>query len=187
MEQSDSQDSAPANGEAEVTQNEQTGDTQEAVNWEAKAKELEAETAKWKRIAERNAKKAERTDKDTDSKEVKTSKQSDGIDWGMKAYLRTEGIEATEFDFVEEQIELSGLSVEKLLTNPYFKSQLQERRDQKSAEAAAPGKSRVTGDVSKSKVDYWLDRNDLPPNTHENKKLRGDIIEARIKRSKSAY
>jgi hypothetical protein len=189
MDTSDSQAAAPENGEAQTQDTSVTEQNSEAqVNWENRAKELEAEVAKFKRIAERNAKKAERTDDKTDSKESKHSAQSDGLlDWGTKAYLRTEGIEATEFDFVEEQMEMSGLSLEKLITNPYFKSQLQERRDQKSAEAASPGKSRGSTESGKTKVDYWIERSDLPPNTPENKKLRADIVEARYQRSKGVY
>ena len=111
----------------------------------------------------------------------KKEKQSGELDYGMKAYLRSEGIEPNEFDFITEQMEESGIrDIEKLVANSYFKSQLKERREQKSVENATPSKSRATGDSSKTKVDYWVGKGELPPDTAENVQLRRDVLNKRI-------
>ena len=180
-ETNDTQETAPVNGQPEAPTTEAKVEAQAEVNWEAKAKELEADAAKWKRIAERNAKKADRKE------DVKESDPTRGLDWGQKAYLRSEGVESTDFTFVEEQLQESGLSLDKLLANPYFKSELKARKDQKAAEAALPGNTRAGGDASKSSVEYWVNRGQLPPDTPENRKLRSEIVEERTRRSKSAY
>lgn len=181
-ETNESQETAPVNGQPEAPTTEAKAEAQAEVNWEARAKELEAETAKWKRIAERTAKKAEKKED-----KGETSTPTGELDWGQKAYLRSEGIESTDFGFVQEQLDESGLSLDRLLANPYFKSQLKERKDQKAAEAALPGNTRSGGDSSRSSVDYWLNRGELPPDTVENKKLRADVVEARYQKSKGAY
>ena len=172
-ETNDQQVSAPENTQEADVQTVNAEETQ-TINWEERAKSAEAEAAKFKRIAERNAKKAEGTDK----------KQTDfkgELDYGMKAYLRAEGIEPTEFDFVQEQIEESGITeLEKLVKNPYFQSTLKDRREKKAVEAAIPGKTRMSPENSKSKVDYWVEKGELPPNTPENLQLRRDVLNKRI-------
>lgn len=92
------------------------------------------------------------------------TKETGDLDWGQKAYLRTEGIESTEFDFVQEQLDESNLPLEKLISNNYFKSQLQEFRDQKSAEKATPGKTRGATKSAKTEPAFWLDKDfkDVP-------------------------
>lgn len=171
-ETNDTQASAPENTQAEQTQTVNAEETQ-TINWEEKAKGLEAEAAKWKRIAERNAKKADSTSKQSDTKGE--------LDYGMKAYLRSEGIDPTEFDFVQEQIEESGITeLESLIKNPYFQSTLKDRREKKAIDAAIPGKTRISGDNAKSKVDYWVEKGELPPNTPENTQLRRDVLNKRL-------
>lgn len=182
MSEIDSQETAPVNGQPEAPTTEAKAEAQVEVNWENKAKELEAEAAKWKRIAERTAKKVEKKED-----KGETSTPTGELDWGQKAYLRSEGIESTDFSFIQEQLEESGLSLDRLLANPYFKATLKERKDQKAAEAALPGNTRSGGDSSKSSAEYWLNRGELPPDTPENRRLRAEVVEARVQKDKSAY
>lgn len=107
---------------------------------------------------------------------TKPSKKSDGFDYGVKAYLKTEGIDASEFDFVEKEFKNSGLkNVESLLANPYFKSQLDERRAlDKTKNATLKGKS--PNGIATDSVEYWLtqDFKDVPAN------LKSKVIEAKL-------
>ncbi len=118
--------------------------------------------------------------------ESESGKQQEGLDWGMKAFLRTEGVEATEFDYVTEQMEESGIKdIEKLVKNPYFQSGLKERRDKKAIESAMPKGQRGSGESSKTKAEYWTDKGELPPNTPENRSLRREVIKMMTERERS--
>ena len=113
------------------------------------------------------------------------TKPQDDLDYGMKAYLRSEGIEPTEFDFVKEHMQESGMDLDRLVKNNYFQSQLKELRDKRATEAAIPSKTRGTGESSKSKVDYWVNRGEMPENTPENFELRAAIVNRRIEIEKN--
>lgn len=122
-----------------------------------------------------------------DEKPKTKAKQSDDIslDYGKKAYLRAEGIDASEFDFVAEQMEESGITdLDRLVKNPYFQSILKDRRDKAAIEKATPSATRGATESPKSKAEYWVDKGEMPPNTPENQKLRREIVELRYERSK---
>lgn len=88
---------------------------------------------------------------------TKNTKSND-FGYDVKAYLKSSGIDAKEFDFVKEQMKESGIKdVDSLLSNPYFQSQLETHRElQQTAEAAPKGKR--TGGVATDNVDYWLSK-----------------------------
>ena len=147
----------------------------QTVDWEAKTKELEAENSKLNRQLKR-AKKADEA--------PERAKQSEGLDYGMKAYLKAEGINSNEFDFVQEQLSESNLQLDGLLSNKYFQSELKDRRDKAAIETAMPGNTRGASENPKSKVDYWLSRGEMPENTPENTELRREIVNKRYDREK---
>lgn len=163
----------------------------ETTDWKAKAAEL-------KGIAKRRAtqlKKAKEAltafgeKKPEVPKPTPQDKPSDGeLDLGKKAYLRASGIEPTEFSFVNEELKTSGESdVEKLMSNPYFQARLKEKREAIAIARATPdGSKRGGGEVATSKVDYWLAKNEMPPNTPENVQLRRDYVNAKELRSKTS-
>lgn len=110
-------------------------------------KDWKAEALKYKAILDRNKNKPEHKE---------PSKKSDGLDYAQKAYLKASGIESNEFDFVNEEMKKSGLKdLDALLDNPYFKSQLETRRDlQTTQNATMKGKS--PNGVATNSVEYWL-------------------------------
>ncbi len=141
------------------------------------------------------AKAAEGFEKQEDGSWVKTEKakpepkskkapQSDELDYGMKAFLLQNGIQANEFELVQEEMGRSNMGLEQLVNNPYFKTLLQEKRDAKSVEQAMPGNTRQAGVPASQTVDYWVAQGKLPPDTHENQQLRIDVLNARIAKEK---
>lgn len=147
------------------------------------------------------AKKAEGFEKDGEGNWIKTvvkeapkpkakeATQSDGLDYGQKAFLKSSGIKKEEFEFVEKQIEESGIKdIEKLLDNGYFQSQLQAERDSAESRAATPksGEGAGGGESPKSKADYWLDKGELPPNTPENQELRREVVRKKSEIAKTS-
>lgn len=160
LEQQDTQD------QDENTQDNSQDDSQNQSDSSHDDKDWKAEALKLKAILDRN--------KNKPNKEP--SKKSDGFDYGVKAYLKTEGIESKEFDWVESEFKNSGLkNVESLLANPYFKSQLEERRAlDKTKNATMKGKS--PNGIATDSVEYWLtqDFKDVPTN------LKSKVIEAKL-------
>ena len=130
--------------------------------------------------ASREEKKAMRDAKKSD-KSKQTNKQSDGLDYGQKAYLNTKGIEESEHGFIQDQLSESGLELNELLNNGYFKAKLQEQIDTRVVKEATPSGTRGAKEPANSKTAYWLDKGELPPNTPENRKLRAEVVNARIK------
>lgn len=173
----DTQGTSP---ETEVeTQETEAEETQPQTDWEAKLKELEAENAK----LNRQLKRAKREEPE---KKQQAHSQTEGLDYGMKAFLKSEGIDTTEFDFVQEQLSESGLPLDKLLTNGYFQSELKARRDKAAIETAMPGNTRTASENPKSKVDYWISRNEMPENTPENTEIRREIVNRKYELEKRA-
>jgi hypothetical protein len=161
LEQLDNQDQGENNqddGQGEP-QNQSQPSHEDEKDWKAEALKLKA-------ILERNKNKPNR----------EPSKKSDGFDYGVKAYLKTEGIESKDFDWVESEFKNSGLKdVESLLANPYFRSQLDERKSlEKTKNATIRGKS--PSGVSTDSIEYWLtqDFKEVPAN------LKSKVIEARL-------
>lgn len=118
-------------------------------------------------------------------------KTPEGLDYGQKAFLKTSGIDDAEFNFVEEQLRESNMSLDKLLTNSYFQAQLKEKRDTRAIEAAMPpGDARQNGTVRpQTQVDWWLNRGEMPPNTPENRDLRREVVNKRfdIEKNRSKF
>lgn len=149
-----------------------------------KAEKLEATN---KQLFER-AKKAETELKELKEKPVeeKPVDKSGKLDLGQKAFLRTHGIKEDDFEFVENQIKSSGMAVDELVTNPYFLSKLQEKRNYETVLDATPEGSKRSTSVSRNQAEYWIKKGEMPPNTPGNRKLRQEVVESRIQTEKSA-
>ena len=122
--------------------------------------------------------------------DAKKPKPKDEFDLGEKAYLRSSGIDPTEFDFVKKEMSESGITdVDKLLASGYFQSKLKETRDAKAVVDATPSATRGQTENQGAKTDYWLAKTDseLPPDTGENQQLRIDVVNARIARDRAAH
>lgn len=166
MEEKNDQGSPDTLQDGQVVDSPQTEETpqepqeEEQPDFEAKIKELEGTVADLTGKLKRATKPKSEPKKESSN----INKESGELDWGQKAFLRTEGIESNEFDFVQEQLADSNLPLEKLLGNNYFKSQLQEFRDQKSAEKASPGNTRGSTKSTQAQPEYWVDRpfNEVP-------------------------
>lgn len=132
-------------------------------------KDWKAEALKYKAILERNKDKPH-------TKEP--SKKSDDLDYGAKAFLKASGIENTEFDFVKDELKKSGLKdLESLLDNPYFKAELENRRELvKTKNATIKGKA--SNQVATDSVEFWLTK----PIDEVPREMRYKVIQAKLKK-----
>ena len=109
-----------------------------------------------------------------------------GLDYAQKGYLKSSGIEEEFFGKVEEALESFGGNkdgnIEKVLNNPYFKSELETWRAEKASREASPVGGGSGGQSGGQKsVNYWVKKGGFPPadGTEETTKLRGQIVERR--------
>lgn len=153
MENNEKQDVALENNEqsSEDVQDDSQTTSSEPT---AREKQLEAEVAKYKRIAERNAKKAEKEESTTDTKVSDSSKPSD-LDYGEKAYLRS-AIDlkgADELQLAKEFKTKYGMSVEEMESDSLFMSKLSNLRETRESQAAIPKGTKRSGQSGVTDVD----------------------------------
>jgi len=116
---------------------------------EKKPETLEQKEARLARQLEQTRKKL--------GKEVETPK-TEGLDYGKKAYLKANGIEgAKEFDFVQKELKESGLELDALLENGYFKERLATFKAINKTSDATPTSKR-SGGVATDSVEYWASK-----------------------------
>lgn len=164
----DNQDVDFDNNEAETEEVfEEVEDTEEdTTDWKAEA-------LKYKNILDRNK------NKKADEKPASKTK-SDDFGYDVKAYLKSSGINADEFDFVKAEMKASGKDVDSLLESKYFQEGLERHREiNKTSNATI--KSKRSGGVAVDSVEYWAGKDfaDVPAD------MRGKVLAHREAKEKN--
>lgn len=120
-----------------------------------------------------------------ESKPAPKAKTENELDWGQKAYLKSSGIDSSEFDFFTAAMAETGKDIDSLLSSKYFQAELKEQRESKSIEKATPKSSRLSAEINNNKVDSWISKGGLPPETNDNIQLRRDIVNKRYELAKA--
>lgn len=176
--------------EIEVPDEEDLSKLDDATDWKVKAEEIQRKhrdagirnrerTKVLKQtIAERDAKLAEfLTAKSPEPKEVKPDDKL--LKKLNTALMRSYGyVEADEVEIVEKWQKETGKDVEELLSHQYLsqglKGEIEALRTQKTNDAATKNIQGGTGrgtDI-KSDPNYWIQKNESPPNTPEYRGIR---------------
>ena len=144
----------------------------------------EAKRARLKRQLEQLDKKhPELADKPNKS-DKKTSKKSDDLDYGEKAFLIANGIkESDEMDLVQEVMKSTGKSLDEVVGSRFFQAELKEMRDDKATADATPKGSKRGNNSASNTVEYWIAKGELPPK--DQRELRQKVVNARIKADSS--
>lgn len=153
--------------ESELEVVEESHDDDDDRDWKADA-------LKYKAILDRNKKKVE------EKKEVVVEKKSYDFGYDVKSYLKSSGINASEFDFVKKELKAYGGDVDSLIENEYFQDKLKKHRDlSKTADATPKGKR--TGSPATDSVDYWMNKPfaDVPAD------MKSRVVNARIDKEKN--
>jgi len=110
----------------------------------------------------------------------KTSKKSDELDLGAKAFLVANGIKGSkEHAFVQEHLKKTGEKLEDVLEDDYFISRLEKFRGlNKTSDATITGKR--GGSVATDSVDYWLAK----PFAEVPHDMRAKVVKAREDRER---
>lgn len=146
------------------------GEGEPTVDWKAKAEELQGRLKR----AETKLSKAPKV-------EAGKPSTSDGLDYGMKALLRSEGIKGeSETKLVQEYMRETGKDLESVLDSKHFKAELEDLRAiAKTEDATIAGKR--SGSTTQDSVDYWMNKpiEDVP------KDMRIKVVNAQLERDKT--
>lgn len=157
------------------------------IDWKARAEKAEG-------IAKRRATKLEKIKaekaeaKPPVKKEVKNegteTKDDRGFDRIDRSNLRTEKItEEDELDLVADIMKETGKDVEGVLKSRYFQTELKAIRDEKEANAGIPKTTKRVNNSSRTEVDYWLAKGELPPMSEP--ALRTKVVNAKIAKERA--
>jgi hypothetical protein len=156
----------------ETNVNEETQETEESTDWQARARELEGRL-------KRAEKKLSRYDGDTPAK---APSKTGEFDYAQKAYLVANGVKGNdEMKLVKEIMANTGRSLDQVLESKYFTAELNEIREMKKTQDAIPSNSKRTTQSGKDSVEYWLAKGELP----EDRELRSKVVKAKWKTSSS--
>ena len=133
----------------------------------AKAK---ADAAKYKRLFEKSQKKSERS---SDSSEEKTTNDVI-LGYGEKAYINSLGYtDSEDHAYIQEVMEETGKTLDEVLEKGYVKKDLKEAAEDRKTQAATEisSKGRRAQSSSKTEVDYWVKKGELPEDTTLKRKV----------------
>lgn len=171
--------------EDELDENQNDSDTtQEAEheNEQQDEKDWKAEALKYKIILDRNRDAIRELEKN--NKEKKPSKQSEGLDYGVKAFLVANGLKGEqEFKLAQEFSRNTGKSLDDVIDSKYFQQELADYREQKTTQDASIKGRGKTSNVAQNDVEYWLAKpfGELP----DDFELRSKVVKARRAKSKN--
>lgn len=112
--------------------------------------------------------------------EKKPEAKSDGLGYGEKAYLLQSGIRESEFELVQKTMKENNKTLEQVINNPFFKSELEIAR---TKEATPTGKR--SGSLPTDSVEYWMAK----PIEEVPQEMRLKVVNAKLKgqESKGAF
>jgi hypothetical protein len=116
--------------------------------------------------------------------EVKPEK-SDELNYGHLAFLTSKGIEEDEdIDFVKGIAKRTGEELRDVLKDEFVQNKLKVLKEARDAKNAVPSGTRRSAPTAKDEVSYWLEKGELPPDLPENRKIRQDVVNAKIAKDK---
>jgi hypothetical protein len=156
---------------------------QDPTDWKAKAQELQGQLKESRGIARRFQTKLKKSGEPAapaaQPGQPASQPEKKGFDYAEKAYLKSSGIESTDFEYLFNAMKETGKDLDTLLESKFVQAELKERKDLRMSEAATPSGSKRAGNTTRDQVDYWLAKGELPPT--DQPKLRREVVNARIK------
>lgn len=164
----------------------------DSIDWKAKALELQGIA---KRRATQLMKAKEKLEKLAGAQpkdlnvppQDKSNSKPNELDYAQKAYLIAKGIQENEFEFVQQIMLETGRTLESVMAGKFFQAELNERRKAEKLNNAIPNiPGRTNSEPASNKVEYWLQKGEMPPNTPENYQLRREYVNRKYEISKKA-
>lgn len=173
-------DTEGAENVQDTEQNLDEGREQETSN-EDELAQAKAEAAKYRRLFEKSQKAESSADSEESQRsEKKTTSSNDGLGFGEKAYINSLGYtDAEDHAYIEQVMQETGQDLDTVMSKKYVQAELKENAEDRKTRAATEtkGDSRRTQSSSKTEVDYWIKKGEMPPK--ENTALRRKVIAKR--------
>lgn len=149
-------------------------------DWKAHAEKM-AGIAKRRTTALKKAKGGLDSKKTNNKQEPKPEKGA--LDYGQKAFLMAQGVKTDEeFAWLTSAMKDSGKALEDVLKSPFAIGELTRIREEVATKAALPGREDSQGEPARDKVEYWLNKGELPP--LDQPELRQKVVNAKIAKEK---
>lgn len=151
----------------ETNVTEETQETENSTDWEARARELEGRLKRAEKKLSRN-----------DSDSPKSPSKTGDFDYGQKAFLVANGVKSSdEMTLVKEIMKDTGKSLDQVLESKYFSKELEELREARKTSQAIPSSSKRSTNSSRDSVEYWVAKGELPTD----RELRSKVVKAKWK------
>lgn len=185
MTNEENQQTSEDNGAENVDINESTQSEDRQDNGqEEDPTDYKAEAAKYKRLFEKAQKGGDKQESTT-SESKETTSNSTEFGYGEKAYLNSLGYtDSADHDLVQEAMAETGKTLEQVMASKYIVADIKEAQEDRKTQAATEtkGNTRRTQSSSKTEVDYWIKKGELPEETA----LRRKVIHKRAELAKNA-
>jgi hypothetical protein len=152
---------------------------EDTTDWKALAQERQGQLKEARGIAKRYQTKYQKALEPKPESSKPAPQDKKGFDYAEKAYLKSSGIEAADFDLVKEVMDSTSKDIDSVLASKFFQAELKERKDLRMTEAATPSGSKRAGNTTRDQVDYWIAKGELPPVDQVD--LRRAVVNARMK------
>lgn len=121
-------------------------------------------------------------------KTIKTSKKSNDLDTGDKAFLMQTGVKLDELEFAQGIMKKTGLSIEEFAADDYAQAKLKSFREARTTAQAIPSGTRRSSPQTKDSVDYHLEKyengsmklNEMPF------EMREKVLQAKMKKEENS-
>lgn len=121
--------------------------------------------------------------KEVVKEEVKQEPKSQSSDFGYaeKAFLLANDIKADEISLAKDIMKKTGLNLDELVSDDYFKAKLKTFREEKASSEAVPRGAKRSSPSPRDSVDYWLKKpfDEVPSD------MRAAVVNARLEKEKS--
>lgn len=120
-------------------------------------------------------------------KEPKAKKtEADTLDYGQLAFHNSKSDSVKiehedDMEFLKETLEETGKDQQSILNSDWFNAELKSRQEARTVKDATPKGGRGSGETPSTKADFWIKKGELPEDTPENRELRIEVVNARMK------
>ncbi len=121
-------------------------------------------------------------------KQSRSSKKSNDLDYGEKAFLVSNGIKVNEISFAQDLMKKTGLTLDEFVVDDYAQAKLKGYRENQTAAQAVPSGTKRSSTQTKDSVDYHLEKyesgsmqlSEMPFD------MRAKVLTAKLKKEESA-
>lgn len=135
------------------------------VDWQAEARKRDSIAKRYKNQSTKLKAELEEERKKSSAlaKSDSPSETKKGFDRVDKLFLKQAGVSSDDYEFLEEMVHDTGKPLEDILEKKFVQAELKERQEARATKEAVPSGSKRAQNPTRSDVDYWIAKGELPP------------------------